>query len=157
MPSPDTLLTDLNDSVGTGRSSTSGTQQRAVVPSTGPGLVTEHHGVPGSGDFHERREYTSPDQRTHVVEERFEKTARGDAGVSVPMLPGPVVMHVRFSLRSCRFSVSLRGCRRAATGLAGPPHALKVREEGCGLRFERWTCWLGLLRVPGTPSGVSVG
>ncbi|XP_043221954.1 collagen alpha-1(XVII) chain-like isoform X2 [Amphibalanus amphitrite] len=77
----DTLLTDLNESVGAGRPSAGGSQQRSVVPSSGSGLVTERQGVAGSGDFHERREYTSPDQRTHVVEERFEKTARGDGGV----------------------------------------------------------------------------
>ncbi|XP_037080777.1 trithorax group protein osa-like [Pollicipes pollicipes] len=76
----DTLLTDLNESVGSSRSP-AGTQQRAVVPAGGPGVVTEVRGAPGSGDFHERREYVSPDQRTHVVQERFERTSRGDAGV----------------------------------------------------------------------------
>ena len=144
LPSPDTLLTDLNESVGTGRSSTSGTQQRAVVPSSGQGLVTEHHGVPGSGDFHERREYTSPDQRTHVVEERFEKTARGDSGVSVLRSPsGPLVMHVRLSPELSVLGVSEVAAGRPR-GWLGRRMVSESGGKGCGLRFERWTCWLSV-------------
>jgi len=73
----DTLLTDLNDSVG----SQPGSLQRSVVPAAVPqGRVMERRGEPGSGDFHERREYTTPDQRTRVVQERYEHTNKGPEG-----------------------------------------------------------------------------
>ncbi|XP_037073718.1 uncharacterized protein LOC119094913 [Pollicipes pollicipes] len=67
----DTLLSDLNESTGPGQGG--GPPARGGAPVQGGAL-------PGSEDFHERCEYTSPDQRTRTVEERSQRTARAGDG-----------------------------------------------------------------------------
>ena len=76
----DGLLTDLKQSLPPGRGPNSQSVTGTPLPASADLCVPTE--LPGSEDFHERREFTSPDHRTHTVEERSRRTERLDGGVS---------------------------------------------------------------------------
>ncbi|XP_043233367.1 splicing factor, arginine/serine-rich 19-like [Amphibalanus amphitrite] len=77
----DGLLTDLKQSLPPGRGPSPQSATRTPLPPSADLSVPTD--LPGSEDYHERREYTSPDQRTHTIEERSGRTERIDGGSRV--------------------------------------------------------------------------
>ncbi|KAF0289664.1 hypothetical protein FJT64_012090 [Amphibalanus amphitrite] len=87
----DGLLTDLKQSLPPGRGPSPQSATRTPLPPSADLSVPTD--LPGSEDYHERREYTSPDQRTHTIEERSGRTERIDGGAPSPLPPPGPVLH----------------------------------------------------------------